>query len=125
MSDKIPPDFGSFVLDADHGRINAILSNDLGRLIETITDKASLHDAEWKGEMAIKIKFTAEPHGKVTAAFGKTVKIDEEKMPKARMYYDPDSGAITNEEPRQIKIPGIDSDRKTKSAAAPKAAGKE
>lgn len=116
---KEPPDFGSFILDADSGRINRILSSDLGRVIETITDKASLHDAEWKGEISLKIKMTAEPGGKLVFAFNKTVKIDEEKMPKARMFYDPDSGAIVTDEPKQLKIKGIDDRKPSKSAKAP------
>jgi len=121
---KLPPDFGGFILDADHGRINRILSNDLGRVVETVTDKANLHETEWKGEINIKIKVTGEPNGKVTFVFGKTVKIDEEKLPKARMYYDAADGALSNDAPRQVKIPGFDDDRKknVKSAAAPKAA---
>ncbi len=45
-------------------------------------------------------------------------------LPGAKMYYDPDSGAMTNEEPRQIKMPGFDNGgapaRKVKSADAPK-----
>jgi hypothetical protein len=124
---KLPPDFGGFILDADHGRINRILSNDLGRVVETVTDKSNLHETEWKGEITIKIKVTAEPNGKLTFNFGKTIKIDEEKLPKARMYYDPEDGALSNDVPRQVKIPGFDDDGrgrgKAKSAAAPKVGG--
>ncbi len=118
---KLPPDFGGFILDADHGRINRILSNDLGRVVETVTDKSNLHESEWKGEIQLKIKVTAEPNGKVTFVFGKTIKIDEEKLPKARMYYDPSDGALSNDVPRQLKIKGIgDEERKpSKSAKAP------
>jgi hypothetical protein len=117
---KLPPDFGGFILDADHGRINKILSNDLGRVCDTVTDKATLHESEWKGEITLKIKVTGEPNGKVTFTFGKTIKIDEEKLPKARMYYDPDDGALSNDAPRQVKIPGFEDDRKpSKSAKAP------
>ena len=110
--------FASVLEEADRGQVNRILSSDLARVVDVATSKASLHDSEWKGEINIKIKVTAEPGGKVTLSFGKTVKVDEEKMPKARMYYDPDSGTLTNDVPRQVKIPGID-DRATKSAKAP------
>lgn len=118
---KLPPDFGGFILDADHGRINRILSNDLGRVVETVADKANLHETEWKGEISLKIKVTAEPNGKLTFTFGKTIKIDEEKLPKARMYYDPDDGALSNDVPRQVKIPGFDEKpaSKARSAKAP------
>lgn len=123
---KLPPDFGGFILDADHGRINRILSNDLGRVVETATDKANLHETEWAGEINLKIKVKAEPNGKVTFVFNKTIKIDEEKLPKARMYYSPEDGALSNDEPRQLKIKGIDDGRKTaKSATAPKVAGEK
>ena len=123
--DKQPPDFGTFILDADSGRINRILSGDLGRVVETLTDKANLHQSEWKGSLDLKIKVTAEPNGKITFSFGKTVKVDEEKMPKARMYYDPESGGIVTDEPKQVKIPGFDdnSKKQIKSAGAPKNGG--
>jgi hypothetical protein len=117
---KLPPDFGGFILDADHGRINRILSNDLGRVVDTVTDKSNLHESEGKGEIQLKIKVTAEPNGKITFTFGKTIKIDEEKLPKARMYYDPADGALSNDVPRQVKMPGFEDERKkTKSAKAP------
>lgn len=121
--DREPQSFALVIEEADRGRVNRILSADLARVIETTTDKASLHESEWKGEISIKIKVTAEPHGKVVLSFGKTVKVDEEKMPKARMFYNPDNGALTNEEPRQVKIPGFDdegrADKRAKSAKAP------
>jgi hypothetical protein len=123
---KLPPDFGGFILDADHGRINRILSNDLGRVCDTVTDKANLHETEWKGEITLKIKATAEPNGKVTFAFAKTIKLDEEKLPKARMYYDPEDGALSNDAPRQVKLPGFEGEKRgAKSAAAPKVGGKD
>jgi hypothetical protein len=126
MSDKREPQpFSAVIEAADHGRIDKILSRDLQRIVETTTDKANLHETEWKGEMTLKIKVTAEPNGKVTLAFDKTTKVKEEGLPKARMYYSPDSGALTNDVPRQVKIPGFDDDGRprAKSAPAPKTGG--
>jgi hypothetical protein len=125
MSKKEPQSFADVIEAADRGKVNRILSADLARVVDETTTKASLHDTEWKGEITIKIKVTAEADGKVTLGFNKTTKIAEEGMPKARMYYDPDTGAITNDVPRQVKIPGFDDDGrpKAKSAAAPKVGG--
>ena len=122
---KEPQSFALVIEEADRGRINKILSEKFREIVQYVTDKASLHETEWKAEMTLKIKVKAEPHGKVELSFAKpTTKRDEEGMPKARMYYDPDSGALMNDEPRQVKIPGFDDDGKprgaAKSASAPK-----
>ncbi len=124
-SEQPPQSFAEVIETADTGRINRILSADLARVVDAATTKATLHETEWKGEINLKIKVTAEPHGKVVLSFGKTVNVDEEKMPKARMYYDPDNGSLTTEQPRQVKIPGFDNDGRpaAKSASAPKKAG--
>jgi hypothetical protein len=126
---KLPPSFGGFVMDADHGRIERILSVDLGRIMETITDKSNLHEQEWGAEFTLKIKIKAEPNGKVTSKFSRSVKIDEEKLPTARMYYDPEDGSLSNDVPRQVKIPGFDDGgrprAKAKSAPAPTVAGEK
>ena len=63
-SEQPPQSFAEVIETADQGRINRILSGDLARVVDVTTSKASLHESEWKGEITIKIKVTAEPHGK-------------------------------------------------------------
>lgn len=112
------------VLDeADHGRIAAILSKDFADLVDYLTTKADLHQDVWKGALAIDIKIAVEPNGKVELTFSRKIKRDEEKMPKARMTYDPDTREVGNGP--QIRIKGIDHNEarpRAKGATAPKAA---
>ena len=112
--------FSMILEEADHGRIDKILSTDIAHIIDVATSKASLHDTEWSGELAIKVKIKCEPHGKVCLSFTTTSKVDREPLPKARMYYDPDTGTLSNDVPRQVKIKfDNEAPRETKSAKAP------
>jgi hypothetical protein len=121
--DQPAQSFAEVIETADRGKINRILSGDLAEIVDITTTKASLHESEWKGEMTIKIKVSAEADGKITMGFSRTKKIDEEKMPKARMYHNPDTGALTVEEPRQVKIPGFEDDGRKGPAKSAKAPG--
>lgn len=122
---KEPQSFAMVIEEADRGRINKLLSEQFSELVDYVTTKASLHDGPWKAEMTLKIKVKAEPDGKMELVFSKpTTKRDEEVMPTARMYFDPATGQLQNDEPRQVKIPGFDDDGRprgaAKSASAPK-----
>lgn len=116
--DKKPQSFCEVLSEADHGRIDAIFSADFAALIDHLTSKASLHEDSWKGSMTIEIKVAAEPNGKIEMTFARKIKQQEEKLPKARMLHDPDTGEVNNG--TQIKINGTLDTRPVKSAAAPK-----
>ena len=124
MAKVPPPDFAESLAEANHGRVNAALTERYGELIKLITDRASEFGTEWDGSMTVKIKMTADKYGGVSFKVTSTETVEAIPLPGAKMYYDPDSGAMTNEEPRQIKMPGFDnggaSARKVKAADAPK-----
>ena len=120
MTDKKPQSFCEVLSEADHGRIDTIFSADFADLIDYLTSKASLHEDTWKGSMTVEIKVAAEPNGKLELSFARKVKKQEEKMPKARMLHDPDTGEVNNG--TQIKIKGTLDARPIKSAAAPRSA---
>ena len=72
--------------------------------------------------MTVKVKMVADKFGKVTAKFTSSHSWDSIPLPGADMYYDPDSGALLEQEPRQVKMPGFDDEpreRKVKSPDAP------
>lgn len=126
MSKREAQSFSVIIGEADRGRVDRILSEKFAHILDVATSKASLHETEWKAEMTLKIKVKAEPNGKVELVFSNpTTKCDEEKMPRARMYYDPDSGCLMNEEPRQVKIPGFDAEGRTVKGAGAPAMGKD
>ena len=104
--------FALVIDEADHGRINAILSRDLAQVVSETTTKANLHETEWKGEMTLKIKVVAEPNGNITLNFNESFKVEKEPLPKARMHHNPDTGALSNDVPQQVKIPGFDASGK-------------
>jgi len=120
MPNRKPQSFAEVLTEADHGQIDAIFSADFADLVDHLTSKASLHVDTWKGEMVITVKVAAEPNGKLELSFARKVKRQEEKMPKARMLHDPDTGEVNNG--TQIKIKGTLDARPVKSAAAPRSA---
>lgn len=118
-----PPDFAGYLDAANHGRVNKALTEEFGEVVQTITSNASEHGTLWKGEMTVKIKLSADKFGKVTAKFTSSHSWESIPLPGADMYYDPDSGALLEQEPRQLKIEGFDDgvpQRKVKAADAPK-----
>lgn len=127
MATREPQSFALVLEESDGGEVDKIISRKWGELIEYLTDKASLHDSDWKGSMALKIKVVAEPRGKVTLTFSSVIQRDEEKLPRGHMYYNPETHGLQRDEPKQLKIKGFDDDgratRQAKSAAAPKQAG--
>lgn len=121
MNDKNPQSFAEVLGDADEGQIDRIISTAFAELIEHLTDKANFHKDVWKGEISLHAKIAVEPNGKVELTFDRPkVKRQEEKMPKARLYHDPDTGHVTNGP--QIIMKGTLDARPIKSAAAPRSA---
>lgn len=123
MATKVPPpDFAAFITEANHGRVNQALTERFGKVIVGTTDKAGEWGSEWKGEMTITIKVIADKYGGVETKFKSVIKIDDEALPGAKMYYNQDNGGLTIEEPRQVTIPGFENEkpRRVKSPDAPK-----
>ena len=128
MAKVPPPDFAESLAEANHGRVNAALTERYGELIKLITDRASEFGTEWDGSMTVKIKMTADKFGKVSAKFTSSHSWESIPLPGADMYYDPESGALLEQEPRQLKIEGFNDgapQRKVKAADAPKARTEE
>lgn len=103
--DQDPQSFADVIREADHGRIDQILSKDFADLVDYLTTKANLHEDEWEGQLSLTVKITCEPNGKVLLAFDRKTKRKEEPMPKARMYHDPDTNEVTNGP--QIRLKGV------------------
>lgn len=117
-----PPDFAGYLADANHGRVNHALTERFGEMMEAITSRASEFGTEWDGEFTLTLKFTADKYGGVECKAKSTHKVEAIPLPGAKMYYNPDTGGLTTEEPRQVKIPGFDDElreRKVKSPDAP------
>lgn len=116
-----PPDYAEFLSALNHGRVNQAITERFGVVIEEITSRASEHGTDWKGDITVKIKLTANKYGKVSAKVSSTENVDAIPLPGGDMFYDPDSGALLEQEPRQVKIPGFEDEgrRRVKSADAP------
>ncbi len=121
MEKIAPQSFAEMLSEADEGQIDRIYSEAFAELKGYLEAKAYFHKNPWKGEIAFSAKVSVEPNGKVEWTFARPkTKREEEKMPKAIMYLDPDTGHMSNGP--QVTIKGSLDQRPIKSAKAPKQA---
>lgn len=120
--EKEPQSFALVLAEADGGLLNKQLSAAWQDLSDDLDERSMLHDAEFKGEITIKLKVSND-HGKVAIVPAVVVKKPPIKYTGAR-FFRTEAGDLTVQDPRVATDLFEARAKKTAAGpAAPKMAG--
>lgn len=120
---KAPQSFALVLAEADGGLLNRQLSEAWQDLSDDLDERSMLHDAEFKGEITIKLKVSND-HGKVAIVPSVTLKKPPVKYTGAR-FFRTEEGDLTTQDPRAAGSLFAEkrAEKMARGAAAPKMAG--
>jgi hypothetical protein len=101
-----PRSFARFLELLADGAAHAQLSGELMELGKTLRAEAYHRDAAVRGELTLKIKFTAQAGGSVGIDYEIKSKVPPKRTAHGAMYLT-DAGNLVADNPRQPNLPGV------------------